>query len=59
MAAVEILSNPEWFDTTYQHCMHPLKDNAYVVLPSCAALLHFVMKSMILVNGVLLPPFWL
>jgi len=59
MAAVEILSNPEWLDTTSQHCMHPLKDNAYVVLPSYAALLHFVvMKSMILVYGVVLPPFW-
>jgi len=54
MAAVEILSNPEWFDTTSQHCMHPLKDNAYVVLPSYTALF----KSMILVNGVVFLTFW-
>jgi len=38
LAAVEILSNPDWFDTTSQHCMHLLKDNAYVVLPSYTAL---------------------
>jgi len=38
MTAVEILSHPEWFDTTSQHCMHPLKDNAYVKLPSYTAL---------------------
>jgi len=33
LAAMEVLGHSLWLDTTLPNCMHPLRDNPYIVLP--------------------------